>query len=94
MSSMRVRNVISQGVLQDRRKQRKKRRSAGQGWKEWERERAPCWPRSEDTAWRSEGSQETAGKKEKQDEKRAAQSLAERVQEGQETRRRLHADGD
>lgn len=85
-----MRNAISQGVLQGRRKQRKKtrRRSAGQGWKEWERERVPCWPRSEGTAWQSEGSQETAGKKEQQGEKRAAHRKSTERSEQQETRRR------
>lgn len=51
--------------MQDRkRRKRKRRRSAGQGWKEWERQTVPSWPGSKNTAWWSERSQETAGKKE------------------------------
>lgn len=53
--------------MQDRRRRRKKRkkwRSGGQGWKEWERQTGPSWQGSKDTAWWSERSQETAGKKE------------------------------
>ena len=78
---MRVRNVISQGGVQDKRKRRKKR-SGAQGWKEWEREMAPPWPGSKDTAWWFEGSQETAGKKEsigiRKEQRRALQTDTER----------------
>lgn len=54
---------ISLGVVQDRRKKRKKR-SGGQGWKEWERETVPSWMGSKHTAWWSERPRETVGERE------------------------------
>lgn len=65
---MHVKNAISQGEVQDRRRRRRRKkrrkRSGGQGWKEWERETVPSWPGSKNTAWWSERSQDTAGKTE------------------------------
>ena len=72
LKNKQVTRVISLGGVQDRRgrrKKRKKRRSGGQGWKEWEMEMVPSWPGSKDTAWWSERSQETVGKKESDTER-------------------------